>query len=84
MFKLNLQMIEQKCLKINKEDEVWLCHMRFRHLGYSGLKDLVKKQSVQELSNLDFEKKFCEGCVIGKQTRRQFRKSKFSATRPLS
>jgi transposase InsO family protein len=42
-FKLNLQMIEQKCLKINKEDEVWLWHMRFGHLGYSGLRDLVKK-----------------------------------------
>jgi hypothetical protein len=27
MFKLNLQRIEQKCLKINKEDEVWLWHM---------------------------------------------------------
>jgi hypothetical protein len=24
MFKLNLQMIEQKCLKIKKEDEAWL------------------------------------------------------------
>jgi transposase InsO family protein len=76
-------MIEQKCLKINKKDEVWLWHMRFGHLGYSGLRDLVKKQSVQGLSNLDFENKFCEGCVIGKQTTRQFGKSKFSTTRPL-
>jgi GAG-pre-integrase domain len=41
-------------------------HMSFGHLGYSGLKDLVKTQSVQELSNLEFEKKFCEGCVIEK------------------
>jgi transposase InsO family protein len=57
--------------------------MRFRHLGYSDLRDLVKKQSVQGLSNLDFENKFCERCVIGKHTRRQFGKSKFSATRPI-
>jgi transposase InsO family protein len=57
--------------------------MRFGHLGYSDLKDLVKKQLVQGLPNLDFENKFCEGCVIGKQTRRHFGKSKFSATRPL-
>jgi transposase InsO family protein len=57
--------------------------MRFRHLGYSELRDLVKKQSVQGLPNLDFENKFCKGCVIGKHTRRQFRKSKFSTTRPL-
>jgi transposase InsO family protein len=83
MFKLNLQRIEEKCLKINKEDEAWLWHMRFGHLGYSGLRDLVKKQSVEGLPNLDFDNKFCEGCVIGKQTRRQFGKSKYSATRPL-
>jgi GAG-pre-integrase domain len=57
--------------------------MRFGHLGYSGLRDLVKKQLVQGMSNLDFENKFCEGCVIEKQTRRKFRKSKFSTTRPL-
>jgi transposase InsO family protein len=35
------------------------------------------------LLNLDFENKLCEGCVIGKHTRRQFGKSKYSATRPL-
>jgi Integrase core domain len=38
---------------------------------------------VQGLPNLDFENKLCEGCVIGKQTRRHFEKSKFSITRPL-
>jgi GAG-pre-integrase domain len=43
MFKLNLQRIEQKYLEINKEDEVWVWHMRFGHLRYSGLVDLVKK-----------------------------------------
>jgi hypothetical protein len=38
---------------------------------------------VQGLPNLDFENKFCDWCVIGKQTRRQFEKSKFSTTRLL-
>jgi hypothetical protein len=54
-----------------------------RTSGYSDLRDLVKKQSVQGLSNLEFEKKFCEGCVIEKQTRRSFRKSQYQAKRPL-
>jgi transposase InsO family protein len=57
--------------------------VRFRHLGYSGLRDLVKKQSVQGLLNFEFEKKFCEGCVIGKQMRRSFGKSQYQAKRPL-
>jgi hypothetical protein len=46
MFKLNLWRIEEKCLKVNKEDEAWIWHMSFEHLGYSGLRDLVKKKSV--------------------------------------
>jgi hypothetical protein len=60
MFKLNLWRIDEKYLKVNKEDEAWIRNMRFRHLGYSDLRDLVKKQSVQELSNLEFEKFFYE------------------------
>jgi hypothetical protein len=32
MFKLNLRRIKEKCLKVNKEDEVWIWHMRFGHL----------------------------------------------------
>jgi transposase InsO family protein len=83
MFKLNLRRIEEKCLKVNKEDEAWIWHMSFRHLGYNVLRDLVKKKSVQVLSNLEFEKKFCEGCVIGKQMRRSFEKSQYQAKRPL-
>jgi GAG-pre-integrase domain len=83
MFKLNLRRIEEKCLKVNKKDEAWIWHMRFGHLRYSGLRDLVKKQLVQGLPNLEFEKNFCEGCVIGKQTRRSFEKSQYQAKRPL-
>jgi Integrase core domain len=34
---------------------------------------------VQRLPNLEFEKKFYEGCVIEKQTRRSFEKSQYQA-----
>jgi hypothetical protein len=44
MFKLNLQRIKQKYLKINKEYEAWLWHIKFGHLGYNDLRDQVKKQ----------------------------------------
>jgi GAG-pre-integrase domain len=60
MFKLNLWRIDEKYLKVNKEDEVWIWHMRFGHLRYSDLRDLVKKQSVQGLSNLELENFFYE------------------------
>jgi len=52
-------------------------------LGYSGLKDLVKKQSVQGLPDLEFEKKFCEGCVVGKHARNSFGKAQYRAKKPL-
>ena len=83
MFKLNLRRVSERCLQVDKKDEAWLWHMRFGHLGYSGLKDLVNKQSVQGLPNLTFEKKFCEGCVIAKHARNSFGKAKYRAKKPL-
>jgi hypothetical protein len=38
---------------------------------------------VIELLSLEFEKQFCEGCVIGKYARDSFGKAKFRAKKPL-
>jgi hypothetical protein len=35
------------------------------------------------LSNLEFEKQLCEGCIIGKHAKESFRKVKFRAKKPL-
>jgi len=48
------------------------------------LKELTKKKMVHELSDMDYIKKFGEGCVFGKQPRTNFqKKAKYRARRCL-
>jgi GAG-pre-integrase domain len=69
MFKLDLNFVQERCLKVSLENKNELWHIRFGHLGYAGLKEAVRKQSMIGLSSLEFEKHFCEGCVVGKHMR---------------
>nr|KYP41492.1 Retrovirus-related Pol polyprotein from transposon TNT 1-94 [Cajanus cajan] len=84
MFKLNLKNIQERCLQVNMEDKEWLWHLQFGYLHYSGLKELEKKKMVYGLPNMDYIKKFCEGCVFGKQARTNFqKKAEYRARRSL-
>jgi len=59
-------------------------HFRFGHLHFGGLTKLVEKEMVLGLPKMEFEKKFCEDCVIGKQARRSFpRGSEYRAKEQL-
>jgi transposase InsO family protein len=83
MFKLDLNSVQDRCLKVSLKNKNELWHLRFGHLGYVGLKEAVRKQSVIGLSSLEFEKQFCEGCVVGKHARDSFGNAKFRAKKPL-
>jgi len=74
MYKLNLGSIKEKCLRVDVEDNVSLWHLRFGHLHHGGLKELVKKNMVHGLPNIDYEGKFCEECVLNKHARTSFQK----------
>jgi hypothetical protein len=74
MYKLNLRCVREKCLQVNVEDKSTLWHLRFGHLHHGGLKKLAKKNMVHGLPDMDYEGKFCEECVFGKQTRTSFQK----------
>jgi GAG-pre-integrase domain/Zinc knuckle len=74
MYKLNLRSVREKCLRVNVEDKVSLWHLRFGHLHHGGLKELAKKNMVHGLPDIDYEGKFCEECVLGKQARTSFQK----------
>jgi hypothetical protein len=56
MFKLDLNSVQERCLKVSLENNNDLWHLRFGHLDYAGLKEAVRKQSVIGLPNLEFEK----------------------------
>jgi GAG-pre-integrase domain len=83
MFKMNLNSVQERCLKVSMENKNELWHLRFGNLDYAGLKEMVRKQSVIGLSSLEFEKQFCEGCIVGKHARDSFGNAKFRAKKPL-
>jgi GAG-pre-integrase domain len=81
MYKLNLRNVREKCLQVDMKNKSELWHLRFGHLHYSGLKELAKKNMVHGLPDMDYSKKFCEGCVLGKQARNIFPKKAEYLTR---
>ncbi|GMI80153.1 hypothetical protein HRI_001684600 [Hibiscus trionum] len=84
MYKLNLRSLREKCLRVDVEDKASLWHLRFGHLYHGGLKELAKKNMVHGLPDMDYEGKFCEACVLGKQTRISFqKKAEYRAKHPL-
>ncbi|XP_052478791.1 uncharacterized protein LOC128034094 [Gossypium raimondii] len=73
MYKLNLKSVRGKCLRVDVEDKASLWHLRFGHLHYGGLNNLVKKNMVHGLPDMDYEGKFCEACVLGKHVFKKFK-----------
>jgi transposase InsO family protein len=84
MYKLNLRNVREKCLQVDMKNKSELWHLRFGHLHYGGLKELTKKNTVHRLPDMNYSKKFCEGCVLGKQARNIFpKKVEYLARRSL-
>jgi len=69
MYKLDLKIVQERCLKLDVKDEAMMWHFRFGHLHFGGLAELVKKEMVRGLPTVEFETKFCEECVLGKHSR---------------
>jgi len=70
---------------LQKEDDTWLWHMRLCHIHMHHLNRLNRKQLVEGLPKLKFEKdKICEAFQRGKQTKVSFKpKNCISTERPL-
>ncbi|XP_074353008.1 uncharacterized protein LOC141692171 [Apium graveolens] len=73
-----------KCLKSVIKNDSWLWHLRYGHLGFSGLKLLSKTKMVDGLPEINEPENLCEACVKGKQHRQSFPVGKsWRARRPL-
>ena len=84
MYKLELKIIQEKCLKLDVKDETMMWHFRFGHLHFDGLMELVKKGMVHGLPSMEFKSKLCEECILGKQSRTSFpRNAKYQAKEQL-
>ncbi|KAL8094563.1 hypothetical protein AgCh_036190 [Apium graveolens] len=84
LFTLDMQTNVQKCLKSVIKNDSWLWHLRYGHLGFSGLKLLSKTKMVDGLPEINKPENLCEACVKGKQHRQSFPIGKsWRARRPL-
>ncbi|WVY95960.1 hypothetical protein V8G54_028111 [Vigna mungo] len=74
-FQVRLDVVETlQCLSSVKEDKNWRWHLRFGNLNFKDLQQLSSKEMVSELPKITQPSKECENCLIGKQTRRPFKK----------
>jgi len=84
MFFLKVQVDHPKCLKTCVKDDSWIWHLRLAHLNFGGLKSLAQEKMVNGLPFMSHPNQLCEGCLIGKQTRKSFPKEvNFQASEPL-
>ena len=75
---------QNKCFSVLKDDS-WLWHRRLGHASMSTISKLSKKNLVDGLPNIIFEKdKICDACQFGKQVKSSFHSKNFiSTSRPL-
>ncbi|XP_047150791.1 uncharacterized protein LOC124822778 [Vigna umbellata] len=84
-FKVKLSATIIQCLSsINTEEEEWLWHYRYGHLNFRSLRQLKDKDMVIGVPEIHAPKKVCEGCVIGKQTRKQFKRTSHKRAKAIS
>ena len=62
-----------QCSKIivNHKDS-WLWHLRFGHLNFRSLNQLITQDMVTRILSLEMPENFCEGCLVGKQSKNSF------------
>ena len=84
LYKLKLQVGKATCLHTRLEEEPWRWHARLGHVSFKTIKAMATQGMVYGLPEIGEEKRLCDSCLVGKQTRRPFPKATmFRSSRPL-
>ncbi|WVZ16028.1 hypothetical protein V8G54_013594 [Vigna mungo] len=85
-FKVKLDVVVVQCLTaVDTKEEAWLWHYRFGHLNFRSLSLLKSNNLVKAVPVIQIPDRVCEGCVVGKQTKTEFKKTIFKRARqPLA
>jgi len=83
-FKINISVIEDKCLLLEVKSENWLWNQRYGHINFRDLNMLSEKKMVQGLPKIKLSNEVCDMCCTGKQARNSYNATiPFNATRKL-
>lgn len=62
-----------QCLKtVVDHKNSWLWHLRFGHLNFRSLNQLITQGMVTGTPSLEMPDKLYEGCLVGKQSKKSF------------
>src|ERR1044072_8984882 len=68
-FKTMISSTEVQCLKtVVEHKDSWLWNLRFVHLNFRSLNQLITQDMVTGILSLEMLEKLCEGCLVGKQS----------------
>lgn len=66
-FKTMTSSTEVQCLKtVVDHKNSWLWHLRFGHLNFRSLNQLINQDMVTSIPSLEMSDKLCEGFLVGK------------------
>ena len=74
-FKIEIDVIEQKCFTTTVNSEEWLWHYRFGHLNFRDLIKLNSREMVLGLPQSKPPSEVCDGCLQCKQSRSTFKQN---------
>lgn len=71
-FKVELEVMENRCISTASSREEWTWHYRLGHLNFRDLKNLQKNGMVTRLPSINIPAGMCEECVQAKQHKGKF------------
>ena len=72
LYKISLKVGKPSCLLTKINEEPWRWHARLGHINFKTIRNMAKLEMVRGLPEINEEKKLCESCLVGKQTRNSF------------
>ncbi|KAK3133758.1 hypothetical protein QOZ80_6AG0540590 [Eleusine coracana subsp. coracana] len=80
LYTIKLNLKQATCLVAKHEDDAWLWHGRFGHIGFDALATLGRKEMVHGLPKIERGGELCDSYLTGKQWRHAFpQKAKYCA-----
>lgn len=72
--RIELDVLEHKCLETATRKDDWLWNCRLGHLNFNDISNLKRKNMVSDLQEIHIPAEVCEECVQAKQHKNNFNK----------